>query len=192
MESTTDMLNVNNIDINNSSIIDNFNQEIKLQLNENNDINYTNNFNEDSETNYINLLDELYDILDTNSNVLFDNQATHISSPNIIFSNKKTIWKNFRKNCDQIQRPELHFERFIQNEYSVVTSINKNGQLLIIGRYPIQMIISSYKKYIKLYVLCATCKSYKTNIIKNINTRINYVNCLNCKTSKPIIKTKLL
>ena len=52
------------------------------------------------------------------------------------------------------------------------------------------MIAGVYKKYIKNYVQCTTCKSIDTEIVRNSSNRMDYLKCLNpkCNTCKVVIK----
>jgi translation initiation factor 2 subunit 2 len=114
-------------------------------------------------------------------------QAIKDSKPDIIFDkSKKTVWKNFKIIQEQINREENHILKFFSKEYNKTTSVNKNGHFLISGKY-INMINNTLKKYIKIYVQCGTCRSIKTNIIKNYKMGIDYKKCFKCNGESPII-----
>ena len=65
-----------------------------------------------------------------------------------------------------------------------------NGHLLIRGRYTFPMLSASLKKYIKTFVQCSSCKSIKTEIIRDSSSRLDYIKCLNekCNTQKVLPK----
>ena len=172
------------------------------------EINEENDFIEDNENNindntlnihtidvdelYKTLLDELYETINENYD-LFDTSGSKISKPDIVFDiTKKTIWKNFKSNCEQINRTTKQVQKFIDKEFSVESSINSGNQLLIRGRYSFNILSNSFKKYIKNYVQCSACKTLKTEIQRNSTMRLDYLECLNikCKTSKAILKLK--
>ncbi len=135
---------------------------------------------------YKTLLDEIYSTIEQNPNIVLDNNIK-ITKPDVHFDvSKKTIWKNFRINCKQVNRSEANLQTYIQNEYSTTTSINGVGQLLIKGKYNLNNIGSSYKKYIQNYVQCNICKSIKTEINRNTTMRLDFIKCNNCNAEKVI------
>lgn len=138
---------------------------------------------------YQKLIDELYDIVGNNKE-LFDNKNTNISKPDVKYENRKTFWLNFGKNCNQLNRTVNQLKKYIDKEYGIETSINEKNQLILRGKYVFNLIASVYKKYIKNYVQCSTCKSFNTEIIRNSSTRLDYLKCLNqkCNTCKAVIK----
>lgn len=137
------------------------------------------------------ILDELYDIISDNKN-LFSKQNYVISKPDVIFENKKTIWINFKKNCEQINRTTYQVQKYITKELTAETSINEKGQLIIRGRYDPINLIKQFKSYIKNFVECSACKSFNTEIYRNSSNRMDYLKCLNekpkCNYSKVVIK----
>jgi translation initiation factor 2 subunit 2 len=147
------------------------------------------NNNSDPNIVYTTLLDELFDII-TDNNQLFGNKNISISKPDIKYENRKTYWYNFGKNCSQINRNIEQLKKFIDKEMSVESSINEKSNIIIKGRYNFIMIASAYKKYIKNYVICSSCKSMDTEIIRNSSNRLDYLKCLNpkCNTCKVVIK----
>ena len=52
------------------------------------------------------------------------------------------------------------------------------------------MLSTSLKKYIKNFVQCSSCKSIKTEIIRDSSSRLDYIKCLNekCNTQKALPK----
>lgn len=149
------------------------------------------NIQTNSDIVYHTILDELYDIILDGKN-LFSRQNYVISKPDIIFENKKTIWINFKKNCEQINRTMYQVQKYITKELTAETSINDKGQLIIRGRYDIINLIKQYKSYIKNYVECSACKSFNTEIYRNSSNRLDYLKCLNekpkCNYSRVVIK----
>ena len=147
------------------------------------------NTNTNSELVYTLLLDGIYETL-TDNNQLFGNKNTNISKPDIKYENRKTFWYNYGKNCSQINRTTEQIKKFIEKEMAVETSVNDKSNLILRGRYNFAMIAGTYKKYIKNYVQCTTCKSMETEIVRNSSNRLDYLKCLNpkCNTLKVVIK----
>ena len=138
---------------------------------------------------YTILLDGIFETL-TDNNQLFGNKNTNISKPEIKYENRKSFWYNFGKNCSQVNRKMEQIKKFIEIELAVETSINDKSNLILRGKYNFAMIAGVYKKYIKNYVQCTTCKSMETEIVRNSSNRLDYLKCLNpkCNTCKVVIK----
>lgn len=138
---------------------------------------------------YTTLLDQIHEVL-TENNQLFGNKNINISKPDIKYENRKTFWLNYGKNCSQINRNVEQIKKFIEKELSVETSINDKSNLILRRKYNFVMIAAIYKKYIKNYVQCSTCKSMDTEIVRNLSNRLDYLKCLNpkCNTCKVVIK----
>ncbi len=147
------------------------------------------NINTEADVVYTTLLDEIYNILNDNEQ-LFGNKNLNISKPDINYENRKTYWFNYGKNCSQINRNVEQVKKFIEKEMAVETSINDKLNLILRGKYDFVMIASAYKKYIKNYVQCSTCKSMMTEIVRNSSNRLDYLKCLNpkCNTCKVVVK----
>ena len=147
------------------------------------------NTNTNPELVYTSLLDGIYETLNDN-NKLFGNKNVNISKPDIKYENRKTFWYNYGKNCSQINRTTDQIKKFIEKEMAVETSVNDKSNLILRGRYNFAMVAGAYKKYIKNYVQCTTCKSMETEIVRNSSNRMDYLKCLNpkCNTLKVVIK----
>jgi translation initiation factor 2 subunit 2 len=138
---------------------------------------------------YIQLLDEIYETISDN-NQIFGNSNANISKPDIKYENRKTFWYNYGKNCSQINRSTFQLKNFFEKELAVESSINDKSNLILRGKYNFNLIASTFKKYIKNYVQCSTCKSVQTEIVRNSSNRLDYLKCLNpkCNTCKVVIK----
>jgi translation initiation factor 2 subunit 2 len=171
--------NDNDIDIDKELI---FNDDL---LNRDNTLNIQTNTN----IIYTTLLDGLYEVISDN-NELFGNKNINISKPDIKYENRKTFWLNYGKNCSQINRSIEQLKKFYEKELAVETSINDKSNLILRGKYNFNIIANTYKKYIKNYVQCTTCKSINTEIERNSSNRLDYLKCLNtkCNTCKVVIK----
>jgi len=147
------------------------------------------NTNMDSSLVYEKLINEIYDTLQNNKE-LFDNKNVNISKPDVKYENRKTFWLNFGKNCSQINRSVNQLKKFIDKEFGIETSINEKNQLILRGKYVFNVIASAYKKYIKNYVQCTTCKSLNTELCRISTSRIEHLKCLQdkCNTTKAVIK----
>lgn len=101
-----------------------------------------------------------------------------IKNLNVVIENKKTYFYSFRSICQLISREENNLKKFFEEELSKKTSITMNGCLIIDGIFNIASIQKILKSYLKTFVICQECKSFKTALEKS--NKIQYVNCSKC------------
>jgi translation initiation factor 2 subunit 2 len=114
-----------------------------------------------------------------------------IGKPIVVSINsKKVVWTNFKDTCDGLNRHMDHLFLYTTSELNTDASINENKQMIIKGKFHSKNIENILRKYVCSYVQCSMCRSYETEIIKDTNTRLNYLVCSSCKSSKtiPVIK----
>ena len=136
------------------------------------------------------LLSKLYEQIG-DSDVNKSTTKFMIGKPIVVsMSSKKVIWTNFKETCDGLNRHIDHLFSYIISELNTDASINENKQMIIKGKFHSKNIENILRKYVCCYVQCSMCRSYETEITKDSNTRLNYLVCLSCKSSKtiPVIK----
>lgn len=112
-------------------------------------------------------------------NVTQNSNKKSINPPQILRDGSKhIIWSNFGNNCKSINREPKHVKEFIVSELSTNADIGQNDQLRITGRYNSNQIETIFKKYIKEFVMCSTCKSLETHLDKE--NRLTFKICNNC------------
>jgi translation initiation factor 2 beta subunit (eIF-2beta)/eIF-5 len=148
------------------------------------------NINANPEKLYMFLLDEIYGTIDSNGELFGNRSNINISKPEVKYENRKTFWYNFGKNCSQVKRTTAQLKKYYEKELGVETSINEKSSLILRGKYDTNLIASLYKKYIKNYVICTSCRSIQTEIIRKSSNRLDYLKCLNpkCNTCKVVVK----
>jgi len=126
------------------------------------------------------MLDNVYCNLDSSSC-----SKTKLILPKIELtsSTTNTYWKP-KKLLQLINRDPQHFVTFINNEIGNVTwkSSSISDGLVMIGRIKKNKIQDCVHRYIKQYVICNICKSSKTDLDKNKNTRLIELKCRDCKS----------
>jgi len=136
---------------------------------------------------YEELLTLLYDKLKTEHPELITKKRILLETPKIARLNtSKIVWTNFFDICETLKREQDHVFKFFLAELGTNGSINGNKQFIIKGIYLPKYIESLLRKYIKNYVLCSGCKGIDTKIIKDTTTRLNFINCLSCYSSRSI------
>lgn len=98
--------------------------------------------------------------------------------------NKKTYVVNFPEVCESMNRGSEEIKNFISKELQMDTSIKESGCLKIDGRLKSPKIIEALvRNFVMEHVMCKTCRSCKTRIVKE--GRITYMICdaRGCKKS---------
>jgi len=107
-----------------------------------------------------------------------------IPKPDVIYVNRKTLFKNFREVCYKLNRKENDVKLFLDTELSTSSSIDINGYLVINGNFKQVGIQKILGQYIKEFILCRQCNSSETEIMKE--NRITFLNCLKCLSKTAI------
>jgi len=100
---------------------------------------------------------------------------------------KKSYINNFIDVCKSINRDSEEIRSFLGKELRMETSMKENKSLKIDGMVrSVGMIENIIKNYVINHVMCKSCKSCKTNVIKE--GRINYLVCTTCNAKMAIDK----
>ena len=111
-------------------------------------------------------------------------QPIYIKPPTVGREGKKTVWFNFGEICDQLNRTTDHFSQFVFAELGTTGSLDANRCLVIRGRYLAKHIEVLIRHYIKEYVACASCKSFKTTLSKD--NRLYFLTCNECHSKRTV------
>lgn len=153
------------INIDKSNLLDNNKQEI-----------YT----------YKEMLDMLYNTME-NDGLIINSGSIKLNALIIGKEGSRTVIKDWSKFINCINREQLHLQNFISRELASVISYNsEKDNLYIKGRFSINEIEIILKKYIKLYIICSSCKSLNTNFNKKGRTMM--IKCNKCGCEKGIDK----
>lgn len=109
-----------------------------------------------------------------------------LPNPNIEVTTTNTMWNNVKDLLKKINRPPDHFISYLSNQLDTeVTQKTKSlsDGLVIIGKHKKQKISPLIEKYMKSYVVCKYCNSYKTKIKKNESIRKYVFSCKSCQAS---------
>jgi len=111
-------------------------------------------------------------------------QLIYIKPPTVGREGKKTVWFNFGEICTQLNRTTDHFSSFVFAELGTTGSIDANKCLVIRGRYVQKHLEVIIRHYIKEYVACASCKSFKTTLSKD--NRLHFLTCNECHSKRTV------
>ncbi len=102
-----------------------------------------------------------------------------IPPPQVAFHNRKTIISNISVLAKTLNRDTLHLVKYLDVELSTSSSLRDNGDILqITGRFNDKQIERVIKSYIREYIMCPTCKSLDTNLIRT--NRMYSIECKVC------------
>ena len=131
--------------------------------------------------NFESMLDSVYKDLEKT----FVNKKLVVAKPEIIISSTNTYWKNIKKILKQINRDPDHFLIYLNNEINNVNWLtnSKSDGLVIIGKYKKDKINNLLKKYITTYVICSSCNTSYSYLIKDKTIKKYKFICNNCNST---------
>ncbi len=103
---------------------------------------------------------------------------------------KKVMFVNYSETLKVLNRPSEHVQLFISVELNTYCSIDAMNRLVIRGKYGSKQVESILKKYIKEYVICNECNKPNTVLTKDPITRLSFIKCDECKSSRSVENIK--
>lgn len=105
--------------------------------------------------------------------------------PNLIQKGgRRMIWTNFQITCQAMNRDQEQVKNFILEELLAEGSIDGQCQLVIVGRFQSQMILTLLRKYVSQFVICQICKRPNTSIVRQ--NRLTILKCNSCFSVRTI------
>lgn len=136
---------------------------------------------------YSDLLDRVVTTLQAQNPDLIEKKRRNMKPPQLSrVGTKKTLWVNFQEICTMMQRPPDHVNQYFMAELGTEGSIDGNHRLVIRGKYVPKYIESLLRKYIVEYVTCQMCRSPNTELVKDSSTRLQFINCKDCGSSRSV------
>ncbi len=135
---------------------------------------------------YVYLLDRFYSVLREKNPALATRKRQIIPPPILHAVGKKTMWSNYAVIVGILKRTVDHVQSYINYELSTDSSIDGNMRLIIKGKYNSKNLEPVLKKYIIEYVSCSGCKSHETVLVKDPITRVSFIKCDTCKSSRSV------
>ncbi|RHY21081.1 hypothetical protein DYB25_006065 [Aphanomyces astaci] len=136
---------------------------------------------------YEDMLDRIMNKLHENNPDLADRKKAIIKPPQLMrVGTKKTLWVNFQEICKMMHRNPEHVLQFTLSELGTEGNLDGTQRLIIRGRYVPKYIESLLRKYITEYVTCQMCRSPNTTLTRDNVTRLHFVNCQECESSRSV------
>ena len=133
-------------------------------------------------------------MLDRIEEIHFKNQGKEDAStdkeemPKTGYISTRTNWANFESIRAKIDRPAFHVLNYFKTELDVEGVIHPDGNLILSGKYQNKNITALYKQYLNEFVRCLNCKSLRTSMDKDKNTRLQTLSCLDCGATRNLSK----
>ncbi len=141
----------------------------------------------DDDYDYTFLLERVFGNLRQNHPTLSSHKKLVVPPPQVIsLSSKKTMIGNFYDIVRILDRSIDHIQTFFMSELNTNCNIDSMSRMIIKGKYIQKQIESIFKKYINEYVLCSSCNKSNTSLIKDPITRIYFLKCEVCNSSKSV------
>ena len=111
-----------------------------------------------------------------------------LSQPEVLrYGVKWTALCNFMDLTKQMSRPPKHLQKYFISELGVHASIKKKAgveedALFVRGRFKQKHFERLLKRYVMSYVLCYSCKSKETQLVRE--GRFTFLDCQNCLSKK--------
>lgn len=103
---------------------------------------------------------------------------------------KKTVFMNFGAICKSIHRQQDHLLTYMSAELGTTGNIQDGGRLVIKGRFGAEGIANVLKRYMLEYVVCSSCRSPDTVLMRDANTRLYFVSCESCGAKRSVAPIK--
>ncbi|KAH7826217.1 Eukaryotic translation initiation factor 2 subunit 2 [Monocercomonoides exilis] len=135
---------------------------------------------------YDQMLDHAFEILQREHPELVQSRETkstlHLKSLNLQYAGRNTIITNFEEICKILRRPMDHVMQFLFTELACKGSLTGENHLTLRERYHERNVEKTIKEYIKEYIMCKSCKSPHTQLLKNDRTL--EIACEECHASR--------
>lgn len=96
----------------------------------------------------------------------------------LIFVGDKTIIMNFRQIVEAINREAGILQKYFSKELGSPATLNESGQLVLQGRFNVQVLTKLLKIFVDRYVICPTCSSKDTKLVKK--GKVFLLKCMAC------------
>lgn len=127
-------------------------------------------------------LEQVYQELHSENDV----EKLVLPTPKIEVTTTNTYWHNVKDFLKKINRPPKHFIDFLADQLGTeVTqkSSSLSQGLILIGKQRDKKILPLIEKYMREYVVCKYCNSYKSKLKKDETIRKYVFNCKSCNSS---------
>jgi len=109
---------------------------------------------------------------------LASSQQLSTLKPELMLVGGKTVILNFKDIADSLNRDPEVLQKYLGKELGVAAYTNESGQLVLQGKFNVQVITKLLEMFVQKYVKCPTCGSGDTRLEKK--GRIFILKCMAC------------
>ncbi|GJQ12165.1 hypothetical protein GpartN1_g3956.t1 [Galdieria partita] len=99
---------------------------------------------------------------------------------------KKTVFMNFGDICKSIHRQPEHLLAYMSTEMGTTGNLQEGGRLVLKGRFQPKGIENVLRRYILEYVICKSCRSPESTLMRDANTRLYFLRCESCGATRSV------
>ncbi|GJD06758.1 Eukaryotic translation initiation factor 2 subunit beta [Galdieria sulphuraria] len=99
---------------------------------------------------------------------------------------KKTVFMNFGDICKSIHRQPEHLLAYMSTEMGTTGNLQEGGRLVLKGRFQPKGIENVLRRYILEYVICKSCRSPESTLMRDANTRLYFLQCESCGATRSV------
>ncbi len=118
-----------------------------------------------------------------------DNNGERFEIPKIEghFEGRKTILTNILQIAAHIRRAPEHLQKFLLKELAASGQM-EGDRLVLNNKVPSAKINQKIEDYVKMFVICKECGKPDTELVKDPEKRLTFLNCLACGAKHPVSK----
>ncbi|KAF6001430.1 eukaryotic translation initiation factor 2 [Cyanidiococcus yangmingshanensis] len=99
---------------------------------------------------------------------------------------KRTVFLNFGEICQSLRRQPEHLAAYMAAELGTTGNMQENARFVLKGRFQPAGFEGVLRRYIREYVMCASCRSPETVLMRDAHTRLYFMKCENCGSSRSV------
>ncbi len=105
-------------------------------------------------------------------------EVFRVPKAQLLIVGNKTYIRNFRQIAETVNRDPKLLARYFAKELAVPATIDDTGSLVLHGKFSAAVINRLLDHFVKNYVLCPTCGSHHTVLVKE--GKVFKLKCLAC------------
>ena len=140
---------------------------------------------------YEEMLSKVYVQLTENNPELLGREKKRLKPPQVSrVGTTRTAWTNFKDICAGLKRAPDHILSFFLAELGTTGAIDGSDRLLLKGKYQPKYVESLLRKYIQEFVQCHMCRNVETELRKDADSRLYFMDCKACGSSRSVAPIK--
>ena len=102
----------------------------------------------------------------------------------------RTAWTNYKEICAGLKRDPDHVFSYFLSELGTTGVIDGSDRLILKGKYLPKYIETLLLKYVDEFVKCKNCSTVETELRRDSETRLFFMDCSMCGSSRSVTLIK--